>query len=184
MDLLTFITKCLENLTWPVTLFILILLIRKPLRELIPFLKRARLSELEIEFDRDLEEVSLKAQNEFQEKNNDWRIALIELSDKIPTSAVTEAWKEVETRVKELIKLNDPSVVVYSETRYKDMQEIMESRQLLDNRKIKIYDDLRQIRNKVSHAKGYDLTKNQAHRYVTVAIQLTEYLESKIREFH
>lgn len=183
MDVLTFVIELIDRLIWPLILFILVLLVRRPLNELIPYLKRAKLSELELEFDRDLTQVALDAKEEFEEVTADWRISLTELAESIPSAAVIEAWKEIETRAKALIHSADPDIVFHRETRFKDMQEVMREKELIDTGKVKIFNDLRLIRNKVLHAKDFVLTTGQALQYIKIAIPLVGHMESRIRAY-
>ena len=54
MDWLTFIAEMVKSLAWPAFLFFTVLVFRKPLVELLPGLRRLRIKEIEIEFNREL----------------------------------------------------------------------------------------------------------------------------------
>ncbi|HHQ4702228.1 TPA: hypothetical protein ACSP3G_000603 [Aeromonas hydrophila] len=50
MDYLTFISKAIESLAWPVTIITLIFLIRKELPEIVKLLRRFKYKDIELEF--------------------------------------------------------------------------------------------------------------------------------------
>jgi hypothetical protein len=181
MNALEFVIQLLDKLVWPLTLFVLLYLVRKELKTLIPFLKRARISEFELEFDRDLAAVKSVAEDEFKVVQADWKVTLITLAQHTPNIAILEAWKEIETRAETLIRILQPQVDLDSPTRFKMMQEILIRDYRIETKKGKIFNDLRQIRNRVAHAKSYTVNSDQALSYVAIAIQLIEYLEEKIK---
>ena len=49
---------------------------------------------------------------------------------------------------------------------------------ILENNKIKIYADLRKLRNKVAHAADYDVNEEQASEYISIAMNLVGIVES------
>ena len=53
----------------------------------------------------------------------------------------------------------------------------MLNNKLLENKKIKIYADLRRLRNKVAHAADYDVNEEQASEYINIAMNLVDVVE-------
>jgi len=49
LDTLTFTAEVIKAVVWPASLLVLAFLLRKPLKELIPLLRRLRYKEVEIE---------------------------------------------------------------------------------------------------------------------------------------
>jgi hypothetical protein len=47
---------------------------------------------------------------------------------------------------------------------------------------LKIFSDLRQIRNKAAHAEEYIITSEKADEYIQIALKLNEYFNMKIEE--
>ncbi|MGH2397987.1 MAG: hypothetical protein ACRDFW_13640 [bacterium] len=64
MDWLTFIARVIDAAAWPVTVFVILLLLRKPLSGLIPLLQRLKYKDLELEFGRQIQEVRQEVQAE------------------------------------------------------------------------------------------------------------------------
>ena len=56
MQLLDFAAKIVASLAWPVTLLAIIFFLRKPIKNLLPFLERLKYKDFELSFRRQLEE--------------------------------------------------------------------------------------------------------------------------------
>ena len=61
--------------------------------------------------------------------------------------------------------------------KYKKIGEDIPTHQLIDIGKKKIFDDLRILRNKVAHARSFDVNQSHAVSYVTSAVAFIDYLE-------
>ena len=182
MTLLEFIIQLLDKIIWPTTLIFLILMLRKPLRALIPFLKRAKLSELEVEFDQQLADAQRTAAKELPKTTPDWRVELIRLAQHMPNAAVLEAWNKVEIKATNLLKSRNQSLPEPSDQPYKALQDLLAEEELLEVKRLKLFDELRQLRNKVAHAKNYKISSEQATSYVSLALQLIDSLQPAASE--
>ena len=162
MDWLTFTSKLIDSLAWPVAGVVLGLLFRKKLLELIPTLRRVKAGPLEAEFELATKQVLVgtaelapQAQvpdvpasvprHSFEEATAKLLTARSE-----PTAAIIESWSTLDG---ELHKLGRQTQVVVDplESQAKVYRAIMDSdvlplgtRQLIQN--------LRQLRNQVAHA--------------------------------
>lgn len=57
MDRLTFTAEAIKALAWPMALVVVALMIRKPVIQLLPFLRRLKYKEIEFEFSKELEQL-------------------------------------------------------------------------------------------------------------------------------
>ncbi|MEH8231393.1 hypothetical protein [Aeromonas veronii] len=75
MDALTFISELIKAAVWPVTAIVLVVLLRKPIVELTPLLRKLKYKELELELEFAQEVSELKAEVEAiaKEKGEDVR---------------------------------------------------------------------------------------------------------------
>jgi hypothetical protein len=181
MNNLEFIIELLDKLVWPLTIFILLFLLRKPLKELLPFLKKAKISELELEFDREIANVKSEAEKEFKDQSNDWKTFLVELAHDMPSASILEAWKIIENKTEALIHKVNPEIDLDKSTRYKLMQKTLRDENLLETKKVKIFNDLRQIRNRAANVQNYKISSDQALNYISIAVKLIDYMEDKIK---
>jgi uncharacterized protein YutE (UPF0331/DUF86 family) len=58
------------------------------------------------------------------------------------------------------------------------IQEVLVRGKIIDQRRGKILNDLRQLRNKVVHATDFTLSTEQAKKYIDLSIKLRQYLDS------
>lgn len=54
MDALTFTAEAIKALAWPTAAIVVALMVRKPVIELLPFLRRLKYKEIELEFSKEL----------------------------------------------------------------------------------------------------------------------------------
>jgi len=57
LDSLTFVAEIVKALAWPTSILLLVLTLRKPIGELIPFLRKLKYKEIEMEFSCELAEL-------------------------------------------------------------------------------------------------------------------------------
>ena len=102
MDILTFFSNIINSLAWPIALLVAVLLLRKPLLELFPFIQKLKYKEIEIEFGQRVREVGQELAEELapigpeQELTRTEEDALARLAEISPRSAIIEAWRGVE----------------------------------------------------------------------------------------
>lgn len=116
MDALTFIAEVVKALAWPASVVALVFMMRKPVGELIPLLRKLKYKEIEMEFSREIAELKAEALPAPQQpahpaaSSTGERLAaaglpgrlstkreeLIRMTDFSTRVAVMEAWLEVE----------------------------------------------------------------------------------------
>lgn len=116
MDTLTFAAEVIKAVAWPASLLVLAFFLRKPLKELMPLLRRLRYREVEIEFSREIAVLKAKSLSEQPSGLPNGGFASpglpkgldskrLELLRMVPFSArvaVMEAWLEVEMAANEV----------------------------------------------------------------------------------
>lgn len=75
MDVLTFISELIKSLAWPVAIIILVILLRKPIVELIPLLRRLKYKDLELEFSQEVTELKAEVEAAAKEKGEGRRVS-------------------------------------------------------------------------------------------------------------
>lgn len=104
---------------------------------------------------------------------------LIELASVAPRTAVTEAWLIVEAA------LQHASLSLPVRPRgYGLVREAFEElikRNLLPQETNAVFDDLRKIRNNAAHAMEFDISSEEAIRYIDLATGLAAWIKSKIQ---
>lgn len=178
MDTTQFIIELTDKLAWPLVAVMALAMLKRPLEELLPLAKRLKYKDLEVEFDQVLQAVSRDAAGVFPELEQDQRSRLIATVKHLPNAAVLEAWDEVDVAAETLIRQQVKDVDLAVNTRYKTMGTILARQELLDTKKVKLFHELRQLRNKVAHAENFSVGPAEAVQYIELCLRLVEHLKT------
>ena len=186
MDLLTFSVELTKTLIWPLLVVIILLIIRKPLFDLVPYLKKIKLGELEAEFDKTVQDIKNNIDQELI-LNNNKNSALIpaqdlesmyKLAEIAPNSAVLESWKKVELAAKELISQRGYKIDYNITTPYRLIERVLEKTRIAELKKVKVFAELRKLRNKIAHVEDFEISREQANEYIGLSNSLRTYFLS------
>lgn len=162
MDWMQFTIELIDKLAWPLVLVFAVISLKRPLSKLIPLAKKLKFKDLELEFGQELKAVTQEAEGIFPELKDSNRNILIMSASQLPNSAVIEAWEAVDLAAEKLIHSRCSNITLDKNTRYKHIENILISEQLINTKQGKLFSELRQLRNKVAHAVGYEVDKVQA----------------------
>lgn len=180
MDWLTFSVELIKALIWPLLVVIVLIIIRKPLSELVPYLKKLKLGELEAEFEKSVRQIkdNLDQEPALKSKKTAALIPaaeterLYQLAEIAPNAAVLEAWKKLELAAKKLIAQMGYDLDYNIAAPYRLIAQILEKARLIELKKVKVFDELRKLRNKIAHAADFEIASDQAKEYVGLANSL------------
>lgn len=178
MDILEFIASLTGSLAWPLALIAIFLALRKPLRDLLPFLQELKIREFEIEFGRRVDEVTAEVARELpaDEKQTfatplpDQIFRLAQIS---PRAAVLEAWRAVEASALEAARRLGAELSAgqsYQAIRF------LERNEKADRDLVSLLRDLKGLRNEAAHVPEFSLSTSAALEYATSANMLSAYL--------
>jgi hypothetical protein len=183
MDWMSSLVRLVDALAWPVTVLVGIGLLRGPLARLIPETRRVKYKDFEAEFGRQVHELRESAAAEHAKtkpsRGDDRARRLRELASIAPNASVLEAWRDVETAAKALLAAHDYDLDYDVDTPYRMIEGVLGRDDLVPTRQVKMYRELRRLRNKVAHADDYDLSPGQAREYIDLAMALCEELEER-----
>lgn len=109
MDWMTFVVGVLKAIAWPATLLLLVFLLRKPIRDLVPLVRKLKVKEFELEFAHAVAQLGVDMQPELKESIPSSRAGTLDearsQSSKIsaPVAAVVRAAKA--RREEEVLRL-------------------------------------------------------------------------------
>ena len=178
MDVTQFIIELADKLAWPLVALVALVMLKRPLEDLLPLAKRLKYKDLEVEFGQVLQAVSRDAAGVFPELEQDRRSRLIATVKHLPNAAVLEAWDEVDSAAETLIRQQVSEVDLAVDTRYKTMGTILARQALLDTKKVKLFHELRQLRNKVAHAENFTVGPAEAVQYIELCLKLVDHLNA------
>jgi hypothetical protein len=175
MILLDFTAKIIESLAWPATLLAIIVFLRKPIKDLLPFLERLKYKDFELSFRRQLQEALETSDVRQVTEGTDSNFDKLVLTS--PRCSVLEAWRELEiaadSKLKELqptiqqIKLGPDGALGY-----------FEYTGALIPRTKKALSHLRALRNQAAHLPDSALSIEDARGYIQVAETVKKQLQS------
>lgn len=183
MDSLTFIAELVKALAWPATIVILVVLVRHPLRGLIPLLTRFKYKDLELEFGRKVEELQALVAVELPDPAPPALPPappepIATLAEVSPRAAVLEAWRKLEVtavqRVRRKISAagGDPGKVRPHEA----LRELQKD-ETLGHTAAELLPVLRELRNRAAHAPEFALSSESALNYAAVTGRIARELE-------
>lgn len=184
MDALTFISEAVKSLAWPATAVFLVLMLKKPITELIPLLRKLKYKELEMEFSEAVAE--LKAEVAASTSNLDiptiskspLQNRLLQLVNFSTRAAIMEAWLEVETAATAVASSfwnEPPNDAVRNDPR---LGEYLLQCKVIDTKQLETFNKLKQLRNKAAHAEELNLSEADARSYVELATILAAHIRA------
>jgi len=180
MDWQSFVVELLTLLIWPAVVLVLVIIFRKPLLTLLPQLSRVKYKEIEIEFEKELEHISQQAEQAFPDLSLERKRALIVRAKALPNNAALEAWQVLDDTAELLIHFYEGDTTLSEETRYKHIQQILLDGDYIETKKVKLYDELRQLRNKIAHAEHFSIDPAQSVQYIELCFLLIDYFVDRI----
>ncbi|MBU1369473.1 MAG: DUF4145 domain-containing protein [Proteobacteria bacterium] len=168
------IVKIIEVIVWPVVVLASVYLLRKPLIELIPQLKKLKYKELEMEFEHELEALSKKSQESRsrveievpKEEEEDYYLQRVkELS---PIAAIMESWLGLETTAistAQHFKLTPEKKRI----NFHIAIQTLHKNNVLTDQDVANINDLRALRNKAAHELNFQITEDEAAKFIEIA---------------
>lgn len=184
--------QIIQLIRWPLTIIILSWIFRKPLSELLPYIKTIKYRDFEAKFSRKLEDLKRDAKNlpcsidvvasDMINVKDETKTILetdgIEFYSKLakidPRSAIIEAWRKLQLSINEKAK----KLGVKQNTIIETVVRLNRARLIDDGEKHMIL-ELRKMRNEAIYAPSFQLTFLDAVRYADLANRLTCYIQDR-----
>lgn len=159
MDYLTFISKLIDSLSWPIVTLVLGFALRDKLGDLLPFLKKVKAGPVEAEFSIEARKIYDKSQDLLAEKQidsesyaRDTKIALAKIHSarKEPVKMVLEAWRNVDGALFRFGK--DTGILIDPMDSFRNVYERVISTDLLQPQTKELVMEIYEMKNRVSIA--------------------------------
>lgn len=184
MDWLSFISTVIDSVAWPAAVIILVLLLRKPISNLIPLLQKLKYKDLELEFGRRIEEAKEEAATELPPEIDILALPsadrdnLAQLAAISPRAVVTEAWRKVETAALDAAERHAVALPYRHARSPVQVIRALQKAGLVGQGKMPLFEDLRVLRNEAAHAPEFALSPDSAIEYASLAHRFAQYLDS------
>lgn len=183
MDVLTFIAQALAATAWPICVLVIVVMLRRPVIDLIPSLRKLKWKGLEAEFEKglvqarqliDAEATQLSASKQsFPEKD---RKLLDNLAGAAPRYVVLESWREVEEALLRTARtIGAPEKLQRARASTVAADSLLKGGEI-GNAEFQVITILRNLRNRAVHEREFELSSDDAVEYADAARWLVEVL--------
>ncbi len=175
------IVAIIDSLAWPITILIGLFVLRKSLIELLPQLKKLKYKELEMEFEKGLDELSIKSQEskkriEVTEKNQEEEETdyyLEQVKEASPRAAILESWLGLEATAISTVQYFD-LVPKGKRIMFGTALKTLEQAEVLTKQDVANINDLRALRNKAVHEVDFPISEKEAAKFMEIARDQSE----------
>jgi hypothetical protein len=189
MDWLTFISKLIGHIAWPVATFAIVLLLREQIKALLAVVSKVKVSSVEVEFDRKLELVKEEAlavlpqlASSADRSTSIIDTQLLKLAEVSPRAAVMDGWRHVEAAALRAAKALLPEGTFTNKTFTFRAIRIIEKSGAIPESIVDLMRSLRSLRNDAAHAADFGLTVSAAIEYLHLAARVISYLEGAVAD--
>jgi hypothetical protein len=185
------VTDVIQILAWPTAAVAIVIVLRRPLGDLILSIKSLRYRHIEVEFGKAIEKAGKEAEKLLTKEAGRGggagagtgaaarkiELTLRDLAATSPATAVVESWRGVEAYARDALAARGIGVDGDHPTPYKQLQDLLVQNGVLDASRADLFHELRLLRNKVVHAPAFAISTPQAMQYVELAGMLRETLQ-------
>lgn len=179
MDWMTFITKIIDSVAWPAAIVLVIWWLKSHIGQLIPYTKKFKYGDLEIEFEQQLKELKKEAEASKLEHATPERDStemleyLSETADVSPRAAIVDAWVGLELTAFNSARLlgigNEKRPIPFSR-----LISALESKGIIKPNDANILKKLMRLRNEVLHSPNFNITKKEAQEFAALARDMAD----------
>jgi hypothetical protein len=184
MDALTFIAEAIKALAWPTAVVLVAIMVRKPVIELLPFLRRFKYKEMELEFSKEL--AQLKSEVTVSDPTTSQKSArpattassnrLLNIASISTSAAILEAWSELESASVAVVSSFWSLPTNDALKNYSKLGEYLLQCKVIDEKQLTVFNKLRELRNKAAHAVVLNLSEEEARTYIDLATSLIAHI--------
>jgi hypothetical protein len=180
MDICTFISNIISAISWPLTLVLIFIVLRKEIRSLVPSLQRLKFRDFEMDFDKKVEELERRADEVNLKKASVSELVprqsvteiindLITIS---PRLAVIESFTWLESAIRNAVIRHSISKDQFYGVR-NGFRRLVE-KGIIPEKFIPIFNELRTLRNELTHTLEEEIAAESARIYSEKAFAMTD----------
>ena len=175
MDKYTFIVELVKALAWPVTVASGLILLRKPIVSLIPFMRKLKFKELEMEFSEQVQTMRSEADIKEELISPSPAMDILSFSTR---AAVMEAWIELENVAASTAAAFWSTSNTAPFKNYAKLGSYLHQCQVINEKQLNSFNELRKLRNQLAHTEEVNLAENDAEAYINVAANLVQHIKN------
>jgi len=185
MDVLTFVSHIFYSLAWPVVVIISVLLLKKPISQLVPLLHRLKYRDLELEFSKEVYKLADRVQKDlptlyqrYSGDIDDNQLLAYDVQHS-PRTAILESWLKLESIAIDVLRTSklDFTKATFISPRY--IAQSLQRAEILDKKHITIFNKLRQLRNIAVHSLDFDMDPDAVAEFVYLTKMLIDHIKEQ-----
>lgn len=183
MDILTFTSSLVEHLAWPTATVVVVLLLRREIKQLLLLVRKLKAGPVEAEFERDV--VSLAAKDPLPSSdprtppaNSPVRLALFQVAEVSPRAAIMDAWVHVEQAAGQALDRKALYVPEKDASHPSTAIRALIKNGLIDADWISRYFELRDLRNRATHDEQFSPSRESSYAYIELSFRLISVLNA------
>lgn len=185
MDSLAFIAKLVEALAWPISAIVLVILLRREIAALAPFIRKLKAGPLEAEFEREVRELRSAvetAKNRTSLQQPSWQIATEKLAQVNPRSAILEAWRQTEAAAIRELRERQPGVSEEQVRSTREVLRLLGETGIATPEEVALLNQMRFLRNQAGHVESFQPTYEAAMNFIQLGAHLMARIHSGLGE--
>ena len=188
MDWLSFTSNIIASLAWPLTVVLIIIILRSPISELILSIDQITGKNWKVRFRRGVQQLGQQVDEALQlEREEIRRVTPDEhlqrdyeryynMAYDDARSAVISSWLLIEEAVRDLAKRKDLDIKHYPSTHH-ILQQLFKE-QIVSQNFYDIINSARNLRNEAIYSKRFSISPQDAQNYIATAEKIASYLRS------
>lgn len=185
MDKLTFISKMVESMAWPMVVGFSVYFLRDSIAQLLKPLYKIKYGELEMEFTKGVKDVAEKVEVGFplsgtKGEHDQVKDRILQLIPISPKAAIIEAWRHLEAVAidaaqESCIELTDAALrkPIY-------IGEALQRNGFINEETLQTFKKLRELRNEAAHYEKMEVLPKDALSYLNSVIRLSSAIRESI----
>jgi len=170
------LASVIEALSWPVATVIIVYLFKSEIGKLLPKVSKIKAGPIEAEFEREMEEVAAGSKDllpsiEITQQVVSANDKLVTLAQIDARSAILEAWRNLESSLREAIIYRVGSTAQNISSSYK-VVKTLEEFDILSSKEVLVVNDLRGLRNQAAQVDDFNPSLDSAFKYIELAKSL------------
>jgi len=162
----------IEATAWPIASIVLVILLRAEIRSLIPLIKKVKAGPLEAEFERQVSE--LRSSVDTSPIRGDAPISgqqtiAERLATVNPRSAISEAWREVETTARRILMERFPELTEAQLRSTREVIRLLREKGFVSLDESTQLNEMRFLRNQAIHVDSFQPTYEAAVNFIQIA---------------
>jgi hypothetical protein len=179
MDIYTFISNIIGSVSWPLTLILILILLRKEIKSLVPSLQRLKFKDLEMDFDKRVKEMESRADEINLKASDNVLVPKLSASETIselirisPRLAIIESFTWVESAMRDAAIRHGIAKDQFYGVR-NGLRDLVQ-KGIIPEKFIPIFNELRMLRDELSHTLEKEISPEAARIYAEKAFAMTD----------